>query len=114
MSACSSQRGAGLIELLIAVAIIGTGLVAAISALSTGSLAVRSAAHDAVAQSLVQANLEEVKAAPYAETYEAISETGYDVFIDVDTAAENLQKITVTVLREGTTLLAVEDYKVNR
>ncbi|MBI2836561.1 MAG: hypothetical protein HYX85_02580 [Chloroflexi bacterium] len=116
MNIGAPERGAGLVESLIAVAILGTALVAAISALSTGSLAVRVAGQDTMAQSLARTNLEAIKAISYNETgtYSAVIEPGYDVSIDFSPIADNITKVTVTVSRDGATLLAVEDYKVNR
>lgn len=117
MNRGAPESGGWLVESLIAVAILGTALVAAISALSTGSLAVRVAGQDTMAQSLARTNLEVIKAASYNETYSSVSETGYDVSVSVSPIGENItniQKVTVTVSRDGATLLTVEDYKVNR
>ena len=52
------QRGLGLVESVVAVAILGVAVVAFVVALSTGSIAVREKEHEVTAQSLVQAQLE--------------------------------------------------------
>ncbi len=113
------ERGAGLVEALIAVAILGLAVVVFLAALSTGSIAVRSADELATAQSLARAQLEDIKASPYdADTYPTItSPDGYTISVDVDPipgADYNIRKITVTVSREGENLLTVEGFKVNR
>ena len=92
-------------------------IAAALVALSTGSLAVRTADQEAMSQSLAQTQLEDIKAAPYAGTYPAIDEPGYDIFVGVDPIPDtndNIQKVTVTISRDGETLLVLEDFKVNR
>ena len=116
-----NQRGLGLVETLIAVAILGTAMVAFTGALSAGSLAAGSQNIDVVAQSLAQSQLEYTKSYEYdsgASTYPTISvPEGYGISVDVSSVPgtdADIQKITVTITRDSQNLLVVEDYKVNR
>ena len=120
------QRGVGLVESLIAVAILGTAVVAFIMALSSGAVAVREGNQQVVAQSLVRAQLEYTKSYhPYnseATTYPTVDmpegmPEGYTISVEVDSIPEadtDIQKITVTISIGDENILTVEDYKVNR
>jgi hypothetical protein len=115
-----SQQGIGLVETLVAVAILGTAIVTFITALSTGAISVGENGQETTAQRLAQSQLEytqnlafdltgayPVIAAPagYSLALTAGSVTGTDV---------NLQKITVTVLHDGANVFTVSGYKVKR
>jgi type II secretory pathway pseudopilin PulG len=115
------QRGIGLVETLVAVAVLGTAVVAFVVSLSAGSLAVNEQAKETVAQNLAQSQLEYTKNYPYnpaAATYPAVTPpTGYTITISVNAVAgtdSNMQKITVNVLKAGSSVFLVSDYKVNR
>ena len=115
------QRGLGLVETLVAVAILGTSVVAFVVALSAGSIAVGEQGEEVVAQSLVQTQLEYTKSYPYdpeATTYPTVdTPEGYTISVGVASIPDtdtDIQKITVTVSRDGEDLLTVADYKVNR
>ena len=115
------ESGLGLVETLAAVTILGAAVVAFIIALSTGSLSVRESSQEAVAQSLVRSQLEYIKNYTYnpaATTYPEIdAEEGYDISVEVSSIPDtntDIQKITVTISRDGEEILMVEDYKVNR
>ena len=112
------QRGLALPETIAAVAIMGTAVVAFITALSAGSIAVREGDQEAVAQRLARTQLEYIKSRPYATAYAKVDEPeGYTISIGVGPTSDNdadIQKITVTVSREGDEILTVENYKVNR
>jgi type II secretory pathway pseudopilin PulG len=115
------QMGLGLVETLVAVAILGTSVVAFVAALSAGSIAVGDQDEEVVAQGLAQTQLEYTKSYPYdpeATTYPTVATPeGYVISVDVasipDTDAD-IQKITVTISRESEDLITIEDYKVNR
>ncbi len=113
-----SEKGLGLVEVLISIAIIGTVITTLVAALSTGSIAVGEAEQEATSQSLARTQLEHIKSSTYNSTYTKITEPpGYTLAIDVATTWDhdaNIQKITVTVFRDGVNILAVEDYKVKR
>ena len=128
------ERGLGLVESVVAVAILGIAMVSFVTALSTGSIAVREGDQETVAQSLAHAQMEYVKSYPYQreavtypyayiydETYNPdpiILPEGYDIHVAVssipEAAATDIQKITVTISREGVDRLTVDNYKVNR
>ena len=115
------QRGLGLVESLVAVAILGVAVVAFAVALSAGSIAVREQDEQVVAQSLARTQLEYTKSYPYdpeATTYPAVeTPEGYSVSVEVGSIPDtdtDIQKITVTISREEEDILTVEDYKVNR
>jgi type II secretory pathway pseudopilin PulG len=115
------ERGLGLVESLAAVAILGATVVTFVIALSAGSIAVRESDQEAVAQSLVRSQLEYIKNYPYnpaATTYPKIAEAeGYGISVEVSPVPDtdtSIQKVTVTISRDGEEILTVENYKVNR
>jgi Tfp pilus assembly protein PilV len=115
------QRGLGLVEALVALAILGTSVVAFAVALSTGTIAIGEQDKEVVAQALAQTQLEFTKScdfSPGASTYPMVAvPSGYTVnvgVVPVPGAGPDIQKITVSVLRDGQNVLTVQDYKVNR
>jgi len=93
-------------------------VVALVTALSAGSIAVREGSQAAVAQGLARAQLEYIKSCPYATGYAAMAAPeGYALAVEVGAipgAGRDLQKITVAVSQDGEDILVVEGYKVNR
>lgn len=117
----TKESGLGLVETLLAVAILGTCVVAFAGGLSAGSMASNEQRREVVAQELAQNELEYVKGAtfaPGAGTYPSVScPPGYALNVAVGAvsgADANMQKITVTVLQNGQSVLTLADYKVNR
>ncbi len=115
------ERGLGLVETLVAVAILGTSVVAFVVALSTGTIAVGEQDKEVVSQGLAQAQLEYTKSYAYdpgASTYPTITAPeGYTISVGVSSVPntdEDIQKITAVISRGGEDILTVEDYKVNR
>ena len=115
------QKGLGIPETLVAVAILGTAVVAFIAALSAGSIAVGAQDEEVVIQSLARSQLEYTKSYAYipgATSYPTITiPENYVLAVAVNAIPgtdANIQKITVTVSRDGQVLLTVSDYKVNR
>ncbi len=115
------QQGLGLVETLVAVAILGIAVVAFIVALSVGSTAVGGQNEATVAQGLAQSQLEYTKSQAYdpgAATYPAVvTPPGYNLTVAVASLPgtdADIQKVTVTVLRDGAGVLTASDYKVNR
>ena len=114
------QRGIGLVETLVAVAILGTSVVAFVATLSTGSLAVSEHDQETIAQRLAQNQIEYTKNQVFdpAGLYTVLATpAGYTVTIATNPVAgadDDMQKITVTVLRDGSGVFEVSGYKVNR
>jgi type II secretory pathway pseudopilin PulG len=115
------QLGLGLVETLVAVAILGTAVVAFSAGLSAGSIAVGENDVEVVTQGLAQSQIEYTKSYAYdsgAVTYPAITApAGYSISVGVGSVPDtdsDIQKITVTISHEGETVFQVEDYKVNR
>jgi len=129
------ETGIGLVESLAAVAILGIAATSFVLSLSTGAIAVREDDQIVVAQSLAHTQLEYVKNYPYqpgATTYPYVYTydedynpnpitlpEGYDISVVVSQIPQaggdpDIQKITVTISREGVELLAIEGYKVRR
>jgi prepilin-type N-terminal cleavage/methylation domain-containing protein len=119
--ALGDQRGVGLTESLVAVAILGIALVVFITALSTGLSGVGTVDEQVMAESVARSQLEYTKSQEYLTapvSYDTITPpAGFNVTAEAslipDLGAE-IQKITVTVYHNGEVLLVVEDYKVNR
>ena len=116
-----SQTGLGLVETLVAVAILGTSVVAFVVALSAGSIAVGQQDEEVVAQGLAQTQLEYTKSYTYdpgASTYPTVdTPESYAISVNVSSVPDtdtDIQKITVTISRESESIFVVEDYKVNR
>ncbi len=116
-----AQTGLGLVETLVAVAVLGTSVIAFVAALSAGSIAVAEQDEDVVAQGLAQSQLEYTKSYAYdteAVTYPAIAAPeGYDITVTVSPVPgtdADIQKITATISRDGDNVLTIENYKVNR
>jgi Tfp pilus assembly protein PilV len=114
------QKGIGLVETLIAVAILGTAVVTFISALSTGVISVGENDQETIAQRLAQSQIEYTKNLAFnpAGVYAIITApAGYSLTVNAGSVPDtdaNIQKITVTVLHNSISVLAVSDYKVNR
>ncbi len=117
------ERGLGLIESMVAVAVLGTAVVAFVTALSTGSTAVRECEYETIAQRLAQAELENIKSYTYnpeATTYstdDVDTPEGYSISVAVSSIPDtdtDIQKITVAISLDGDDILTVESYKVNR
>lgn len=116
-----NERGFGLVETLAAVAILGVAVVALVLGLSTGSITVGEGNQGLVAQSLAQTQLEYVKDYPYdpaAITYPTVdTPEGYSIGVEAGSIPDtdtDIQRITVTISRDGEAILTVKDYKVNR
>ncbi len=112
------QRGSSLLETLIAVAIMGTTVVAFLSALSTASMSVGTVSELETARNLAVSQLEQVRAAAFTGSYSSITPpSGYSiglVVLPVSGGDSNIQLIRTTVSVGGEAVVYVEDIKVNR
>jgi Tfp pilus assembly protein PilV len=115
------QVGVGLVETLIAVAILGVTLVALLAAISAGSRGVAITEERVTAENLARSQMEYAKSEPYLTapaSYATVTPpAGYTVSAQATSIPggdKSIQKITVTIARDGVKLLTVEDYKVDR
>jgi prepilin-type N-terminal cleavage/methylation domain-containing protein len=123
-----SSRGFGMIEIVIAIALIGVIAVAVLSALATASMALIIADERATAESLARSQIEYVKdnnENPYdfddPQSYEqpdveSLDHPGYFISVSAEPLRnpdDGIQKITVTVSRDGEVKVTLEDYKRN-
>ena len=121
-----SQRGFTLIEVILAIALLGIIAVAFFSAMATGSLALFIADERATAESLARSQMEYVKNQAYKVdgSYERIEPpAGYDIVTTADPLPdpnapdndlEGIQQITVTVSHQGKKVITLVGYKVDR
>ncbi|MCJ7492298.1 MAG: hypothetical protein MUP15_09160 [Dehalococcoidia bacterium] len=120
--ALRGEEGIGLVEALIAVGILGLALTALLSAVSTGSMAVSRTEERVTAENLARSQLEYTKSQPYQPlpaSYATVTPSPdvYAVAVTADVAPggdSSIEKIVVTVTRNGKELLVAEDYKVDR
>lgn len=115
-----NERGFSLIEVVIALLLLGIIGVALLSGLATASKAIYIADERATAESLARSQMEYVKKQPYATSYTApidaeYTDAGYSAVIaDRFLQDTNIQEITVTVSHHGNVIITLENYKVNR
>jgi Tfp pilus assembly protein PilV len=119
--AAGNQEGVGLVEVLVAVAIVGMTVVALLAALSTGSIGVATTDEQVTAANLARSQLEYTRSQPYLQAPAAYATVtppaGYALSAEaayIPNADTSIQKITVAVTRNGETLVTVEDFKVDR
>ncbi len=115
------ERGLALMESLIAVAVLGTTVLAFTVALATGALGIRENDQEVVAQGLARTQLEYTKSYAYipsATTYPTVTTpSGYAISVTVASVPStnaNIQKITANITRDGNLVMTINDYKVNR
>ena len=93
-----SQRGTGLVEVLVALVIMGSAIIAGLSAFSTGSRAVSVTDEKVTARSLAQEQIELVRSYPF------VSGSGTGVYPTLSDLPEGYS-ITVNVLPVSSTVL---------
>jgi len=124
-----SEKGFSLIEVMIAIALLGIIGTAFLGALSTASKAMFVADERATAESLARSQMEYVKNPDQDYDYNdpqllyeqadvgSSTHSGYFISVDADPLHDpddGIQKITVTVKHGGDTIITLEDYKVDR
>jgi type II secretory pathway pseudopilin PulG len=121
-AAIGREEGIGLVEVLVALSIMGSAVVMFLSSLSTGSKAVGSIYERTTAANVARSQLEYTKSQDYTvapASYDNIASLppGFTVSAEASAIADkdnNIQRITVTVYRDGEPVFVKEDYKVNR
>ena len=119
------ESGMAFIETVVALALIGTIVVTFLSGLATTSKAALIADERTTAESLARSQLEYTKNSAYQYDVSEYSVNatltippGWSVLPpaveSVHETDDGIQKITVTVQRNGETVLAMEGYKVDR
>jgi hypothetical protein len=116
------QDGVGLVGVLVAMAIAGGAVVMFLSSLSTGTKTVGVMYQRSMAENLARSQLEYVKSLGYVAApalYDNITALPPGFTVSAEAAGiagrdDNVQKITVTVYRDGRPVLFEEGFKVNR
>lgn len=123
------QTGFSLVEELVAIGLVGLGIVLLLAMIGTGTIGVSTQRDHTIADGLARSQLELIKDAPYADdhtTYPSVvAPTGFTVNFTADdwdpasgdftgTSDSGMQQITVTVIRSGDPLVTLQDVKVNR
>jgi hypothetical protein len=117
----SHERGISLTEAAVALMLLAGAVTTLVMGMSSGALAVNKDEQEVTAQGLARTQLEYAKEYAYdpdAVTYPSVSApAGYAVTAGVSAVPDtngNIQKITATVTRGGSTVFTLQDYKVNR
>jgi Tfp pilus assembly protein PilV len=110
------ERGASLVEVVVALLLLGLIGLPFLSALATTSNARLIADEHAAARILAESYMEDIRQQEYAFSYDTPPVTeGYSTQINVDNMRnDNIQKITITVRHHGRDVTSLESYKTNR
>lgn len=117
-----SQRGIGLVETLVALAIVGGAIAMFAGSLSTGARANRVVYEQVTAENVARSQIEYIQSQPYSPvpaSYDILSDVpdGFAVATDVSAVPgrdANIQKVSVTISRGGKDILTLEALKLNR
>ena len=112
------ERGMGLVEVLVALALLGIIGAGFLGAAATTSSSRMTADEHASAKILAESTMDSVKKMPYASSYNVTvpsDYTGYSINLTVeDIRTNDIQLLSVTVERRGKNLFTLQDYKVTR
>jgi Tfp pilus assembly protein PilV len=113
-----SEKGAMLIEVMVAMALLGIIGVTLLSGTATTSTARMTAEERSTAKILAESVMEELKTQEYDTSYDYTVPpefTGYSVNLTVENIlANNLQRVTAAIEHRGKVVLTLESYKSNR
>jgi prepilin-type N-terminal cleavage/methylation domain-containing protein len=122
----NSEKGFTILEVLVAIALLGILGVAFLGGLSTASKALFLADERTTAESLARSQMEYVKNEMYDDTdpykyaqtdVPSSDDPAYTISVDAEplnTPDDGIQKITVTVNHHSKQVIILEDYKVDR
>ena len=116
------QAGFGLVESLLAVAILGSTVFILLGGLSTGAISVGILQEEIVAENLARTQLEYTKGLPFQTapfSYDSVEEVpeGYSVTSEatpVSIRDGNMKRVIITVYRGAKTVYILEGFKINR
>ena len=116
------QAGFGLVESLLAVAIMGSTVFMLLGGLSTGAISVGILQEDIVAENLGRTQFEYSKGLPFnaaPSSYESVEVVpeGYSVTVEaipVSSRNNYIQRLIITVYRGDKLVYILEGFKVNR
>ena len=113
------ERGAALVEALVALVILGIVSASFLGSLSTSSKTRVIADEHAAARILAESQMEDIKKRTYSFSYDPApippDYADYSADVAVDTMRNgNIQKVTVTISHGGKDITQLESFKVNR
>ena len=112
------EKGSSLLEVLLALALLGIISVSFLGATATTSTSRATSEERTSAKILAESIMDDVKKQPYYSTYNVTIPEDYsaysaDIAVD-DTEKYNLQKITVSIEHKEHNVMTLEGYKVKR
>lgn len=118
----NGELGMTLVEILVALAILGIVAPVFLGGAATALKAAVISQERVAAESLAKSQMESIRAQPYGSNYALIvippelQSKGYNIvspiYVERLDASDRLQKVTVTVTKSGKQLLQLTDYKV--
>ncbi len=115
----TGEKGASLVEVVCAVAILAIVLAMFVSAMSTATLGIGLVRQRVTAANIARSQLEYVKEVPFLDGADSYTPTvaspiGYTATISATTVYTGIQLITVTVSYQGEPVFTVHECKVKR
>ncbi len=112
----ASQTGSTLVEVLVAVALAAVALTVFLTAIDAGIRGMASVQERTVAATLARSQMEIVKTAPWPGPYASVSAPpGYAVGAQAQPGiVAGVQLITISVQRDGRSVLTLQGYKGQR